>query len=191
VIEDDYDAEYRYDRAPVGAMQGLDPGNVVYCGSVSKRWRRRCGSGGSFSPSASRTTSASRRRPTTSARRWSTSSHWPTSSRGDLDRHLRASRLEDRRRRDALVAALAHHLPDAHVDGIAAGLHLVVRLLDGADESRVVDAARARGVGADGLSEHRFAPGPPALLLGYGRIPASAIAAAVHELVSSIDLTHR
>jgi GntR family transcriptional regulator/MocR family aminotransferase len=35
-IEDDYDAEYRYDRAAVGALQGLDPDLVVYAGSVSK-----------------------------------------------------------------------------------------------------------------------------------------------------------
>jgi GntR family transcriptional regulator/MocR family aminotransferase len=36
VIEDDYDAEYRYDRTPVGAMQGLAPDHVVYAGSASK-----------------------------------------------------------------------------------------------------------------------------------------------------------
>ena len=35
-IEDDYDAEYRYDRAPIGALQGLDPDRVVYAGSTSK-----------------------------------------------------------------------------------------------------------------------------------------------------------
>jgi|SRR5215207_129870 len=36
VLEDDYDAEYRFDRAPVGAVQGLAPDRVVYAGSVSK-----------------------------------------------------------------------------------------------------------------------------------------------------------
>ena len=30
IIEDDYDAEYRYDRAPVGALQGVAPDRVVY-----------------------------------------------------------------------------------------------------------------------------------------------------------------
>ena len=35
-IDDDYDAEYRYDRAAVGALQGLDPERVVYAGSASK-----------------------------------------------------------------------------------------------------------------------------------------------------------
>ena len=36
VIEDDYDAEYRYDRHPAGAIQGLAPERVVYCGTTSK-----------------------------------------------------------------------------------------------------------------------------------------------------------
>ena len=36
VIEDDYDAEYRYDRQPVRALQGLDPARVAYTSSLSK-----------------------------------------------------------------------------------------------------------------------------------------------------------
>ena len=36
VIEDDYDAEFRYDRPPLGALQGLAPDRVVYMGTASK-----------------------------------------------------------------------------------------------------------------------------------------------------------
>ena len=36
VIEDDYDAEYRYDRDPIGALQGRAPDRVVYGGTASK-----------------------------------------------------------------------------------------------------------------------------------------------------------
>ena len=36
VIEDDYDAEFRYDREPIGALQGLRPERVIYTGSASK-----------------------------------------------------------------------------------------------------------------------------------------------------------
>ena len=36
IIEDDYDAEYRYDRAPVPALQASAPGHVAYAGSTSK-----------------------------------------------------------------------------------------------------------------------------------------------------------
>jgi GntR family transcriptional regulator/MocR family aminotransferase len=36
IVEDDYDAEYRYDRQPIGSLQGLEPHRVVYGGSASK-----------------------------------------------------------------------------------------------------------------------------------------------------------
>src|SRR5262249_7893352 len=36
IIEDDYDAEYRYDREPIGSLQGLAPDRVVYMGTASK-----------------------------------------------------------------------------------------------------------------------------------------------------------
>lgn len=36
VIEDDFDAEYRYDHQPIGSLQGLAPDHVVYGGSTSK-----------------------------------------------------------------------------------------------------------------------------------------------------------
>ncbi|MEU9009090.1 hypothetical protein AB0D12_04730 [Streptomyces sp. NPDC048479] len=36
IVEDDYDAEFRYDREPVGALQGLAADRVVALGTVSK-----------------------------------------------------------------------------------------------------------------------------------------------------------
>ena len=36
VIEDDYDSEFRYDREPIGTLQGLAPDRVALLGSVSK-----------------------------------------------------------------------------------------------------------------------------------------------------------
>jgi GntR family transcriptional regulator/MocR family aminotransferase len=36
ILEDDYDAEFRYDRRPVGTVQGTDPARVALFGSVSK-----------------------------------------------------------------------------------------------------------------------------------------------------------
>src|SRR5919108_100715 len=36
VVEDDYDGEFRYDRQPAGALQGLDPEHVIYTGTTSK-----------------------------------------------------------------------------------------------------------------------------------------------------------
>src|SRR5260370_12146902 len=36
VVEDDYDSEFRYDREPVGVLQGLAPDRVFAIGTVSK-----------------------------------------------------------------------------------------------------------------------------------------------------------
>ena len=106
--------------------------------------------------------------------------------RGELDRHLRRTRLSYRRRRDELIAALARHLPRVRPTGIAAGLQLVAHLPGGMDEGQVLEAARARGIGLQGLGEHRVLPGPPALLLGYGRIPEPAIEPGVRELAAAV-----
>ena len=52
VVEDDYDAEFRYDRAPVAVFQGLDPGRVFLLGSVSKTLSPSLGIGWMVTPGA-------------------------------------------------------------------------------------------------------------------------------------------
>ena len=107
-IDDDYDAEYRYDRAAVGALQGLDPERVVYAGSASKTLAPALRLGWLVLPASlvepvvDDARSSSTARPTASS-----STRSPTSSsRGELDRHLRRMRGSYRARRDALVDAL-------------------------------------------------------------------------------------
>ena len=91
-----------------------------------------------------------------------------------------------RRRRDALVEALAQQLPDARPDGIAAGLHVVLWLPDQLDDQAVVEAAARRGIAAASLSEHRTLPAGPALILGYAQIAEAAIVAGVRELALAV-----
>jgi GntR family transcriptional regulator / MocR family aminotransferase len=187
VFEDDYDAEYRYDRAPVGAVQGLAPELVVHAGSVSKTLAPALRLGWLVVPE----------RLAGELARAKAEDDLGTPiieqlaladflERGELDRHLRRTRLVYRRRRDALIAALRRHLPDARPSGVAAGLHMVVHPPAGHDEAAVVENARARGLGLHGLAEHRIVPGPPALLLGYGRIPEAAIEPGVRELAAAV-----
>jgi GntR family transcriptional regulator/MocR family aminotransferase len=187
VLEDDYDAEYRYDRQPVGAVQGLAPELVAYAGSVSKTLAPALRLGWMVAPE--------RLVDAVTAAKESDDLGTPVVEqlaladfleRGELDRHLRRTRPVYRARRDALVAALARLLPQCSPAGIAAGLHLVVNLPAGTDEDAVVEHARARGVGLSGLSEHRMEPGSPALLLGYGRIAEPAIETAVRALADSL-----
>jgi GntR family transcriptional regulator/MocR family aminotransferase len=103
---------------------------------------------------------------------------------GRYDRHLRRNRALYRRRRDALVAALEKHLPETEVQGVAAGLHLVVQLPAGIDERRLVEAAAEESVGTEGIAKHRFQEraGAPAILLGYGAISEPAIEPGIKRL---------
>jgi GntR family transcriptional regulator / MocR family aminotransferase len=187
VLEDDYDAEYRYDRAPVGAVQGLAPELVAYAGSVSKTLAPGLRLGWLVVPEhlaeAVLHAKASDDLGTPVVEQLALADFL---ERGELDRHLRRTRGVYRARRDALVAALARELPECRPAGVAAGLHLVVPLPKGAHEPAVLARARSRGVGLYGLAEHRIEPGPPALLLGYGRIAEPAIDAAVAELRAAV-----
>jgi GntR family transcriptional regulator / MocR family aminotransferase len=187
VLEDDYDAEYRYDRQPVGAVQGLAPELVAYAGSVSKTLAPGLRLGWLLAPEglldAVTAAKASDDLGTPVVEQLALADFL---ERGELDRHLRRTRSVYRARRDTLMAALARLLPDCRPAGVAAGLHLVLRLPAGADEGAVLAAARARGLGLSGLSEHRIEPGPPALLLGYGRLAEPSIEPAVRALADSL-----
>ena len=187
MLEDDYDAEYRYDRTPVGALQGLAPELVTYAGSVSKTLAPGLRLGWLVVPErvaeAAGAAKATDDLGTPVVEQLALADFL---ERGEFDRHLRRTRSVYRARRDALVSALERHLPACAPTGVAAGLHLVVPLPPGSDEQAVLDAARSSGLDLQGLSEHRIAPGPPALLLGYGRISEPAIERGVRALADSV-----
>jgi GntR family transcriptional regulator/MocR family aminotransferase len=188
VLEDDYDAEYRYDRQPVGALQGLDPQRVAYMSSISKTVAPALRVGWLVAPPA--LAAAIEREKLADDRGTPVLTQLGLAvllERGELDRHIRSSRLVYRRRRDALIAALARHLPDLHPQGAAAGLHLLVDLPDDVDEGALVRAAESRGVGLDGIAPHSARPRRPGVILGYGRIAEPAIEPGVRALAGAIS----
>ncbi|MFD8836605.1 MocR-like pyridoxine biosynthesis transcription factor PdxR [Streptomyces griseofuscus] len=185
VLEDDYDGEFRYDRQPVGALQGLDPDRVVYLGTASKSLAPGIRLGWMVLPPAlTREVIAVKGHvDTVGVLEQLTLAGFLTS--GAYDRQVRASRLRYRRRRDALAAAVAERAPGVRVTGVAAGLHALLRLPPGTEPS-VVQAAAWQGLALHGLSFHRHpeAVAEPldALVVGYGTPPDSAWAGALEAL---------
>jgi GntR family transcriptional regulator / MocR family aminotransferase len=190
VIEDDYDAEYRYDRAPVGALQGLAPERVVYAGSTSKTLAPALRLGWLALPSwLLEAVTMEKALADLGSPRLEQLALADFLGRGELDRHLRRTRLRYRRRRHVLVSALRRSVAGVEIEGIDAGLHVVARLPPDVHEPAALERARARGIALAGVGEHRFAPrsGPQALLLGYGRVPEPTIEAGVKELAGAIE----
>jgi GntR family transcriptional regulator/MocR family aminotransferase len=191
ILEDDYDAEFRYDRDPVGCLQGVDPDRVVLLGSVSKSLAPALRLGWAVAP------------PSTAARlrdhRAVTDLGAPVLEQhalteflrgGGYDRHLRTMRRRYRARRDALAAALDVHLPAARVHGVSAGIHLYVELPPGWDEDETVARAARAGVAVTGArslwSPGRAAAAPPALVLGYAGLSETRLVKAAELLGQAV-----
>jgi GntR family transcriptional regulator/MocR family aminotransferase len=178
VIEDDYDAEFRYDRAPIGALQGLAPERVAYAGCASKMLTPALRLGWIVLPGWLVQDVVREKlfddMGTTMLEQLALARFIEA---GGLTRHLRRVRPIYRGRRDATLEALSTSLPGTAPTGVAAGLHVYVRLPSGCDELNLVDTARKRGVLIEGATWHWADPrsAPPALVLGYGSIAASAI----------------
>jgi GntR family transcriptional regulator/MocR family aminotransferase len=188
IVEDDYDSELRLDRGAVGALQGLAPERVCHIGSTSKRLAPGVGLGWMLSPSW--LTGALTFEKGTADGGSPVLEQLALAdfiARGELDRHLRRARLELRRRRSAMIGALAQGLPGADVTGQPIGLFALVRLPDAVEEAAVVRQAAQRGISVTGLAEHRLAAGePPALVLGYGNASEPELVRGVGELCAVV-----
>jgi GntR family transcriptional regulator/MocR family aminotransferase len=189
VIEDDYDAEFRYDRVPIGALQGLAPDHVVYVGSASKSLSPSLRLGWIAAP-------ADLVEPLEREKRFDDMGSALLEqlafarllAGGDFSRHLRRVRPLYRHRRDAALTALRELLPDARSEGAAGGLHLHVRLPDGVDERALAVAAYERGVMIEPGGWHwaRPAQAPPSIVLGYGGQPEPALRRGIATIAEAL-----
>jgi GntR family transcriptional regulator / MocR family aminotransferase len=176
ILEDDYDAEYRFDREPIGAIHGLAPDQVIYAGTASKTLAPGLRLGWMILPADLVEPVATFKEETD---RGSPSleqlSFADFLTRGEFDRHLRRMRPIYRARRDTLLRALREHLPEVRPVGASAGLHVVAWLPDGVDEAALIERAAAVGVALTGVTPAHRIPrnGPGGLIFGYG-MPSEA-----------------
>jgi GntR family transcriptional regulator / MocR family aminotransferase len=190
IVEDDYDAEFRYDREPVGTLQGLAPERVATLGSVSKSLAPGLRLGWVVCPPRLVETIADEKRIDDRAS--------PVLDQlalaaliesGRYDRHLRRMRGVYAARRETLMSALGRHAPDLELRGLAAGFHVLVLLPDGVTEEDVVSAARERSVGVYGLEGNTFGEKrwPPALVMGFGNVGEGAIEKGIESIADLLS----
>jgi GntR family transcriptional regulator / MocR family aminotransferase len=188
IIEDDYDAEFRYDREPVRALQGLGPERVVYTGTTSKTLAPALRIGWLVVPE--------RLVVPLSAMKELLDDLSPTLEqlalaqlleRGHYQRHIRRTRGIYRARRDRLAVALAEHFPERSVFGVAAGLSMVLDLPSRTDDRELEDAALRAGVRVEALSRYAIEDrGSRGLVIGYGRVHEAAIGPAIATLAGAV-----
>jgi GntR family transcriptional regulator / MocR family aminotransferase len=190
VVEDDYDGEFRYDRQPVGALQGLAPDRVVYAGTASK----------TIAPGlriAWIVVPVGLIAPLRNSMRWDEAYVSVIDQlvlaqlirTGELDRHLRRCRSRYRRRRDQLGDAIAQRLPHTHLSGIAAGLHAVLQLPGShTEETRLLAHLAEQGVAVDGITHFYRRPeeSPLGLVIGYATPPEHAYNNALSAFVNTL-----
>jgi GntR family transcriptional regulator/MocR family aminotransferase len=186
IIEDDYDAEYRYDRTPVPAMQASAPGHVAYTGSVSKTLAPGLRLGWLIPPAALHADLVTAKHASDLG-----SPALPQLvlaqliASGDLEQHIRHARRRQRGRRDVLLAAVREHLPGAQVQGIAAGLHVLITfpgLAGQVRDSDLADRIREAGVLVQPLSVHGARNEVPSLVMGYAAHTADQLRTAVSRI---------
>ncbi|MGW6197096.1 MocR-like pyridoxine biosynthesis transcription factor PdxR [Kribbella sp. NPDC055110] len=179
IIEDDYDAEHRYDRPPVPALRSMLPDQVIYAGSISKLLAPALRIGWMLAPPQYKEELIARKRladlgnaglPQLTLAALMES--------GELERQLRFLRRRHRIRRDAMVTAIRNHLPTATIHGAAAGLHLTITFEDG-DDTELAAAALEAGVKTHPLSWHCQLPHAPGLVLGYAARTPTEITEAI------------
>ena len=189
IVEDDYDGEYRYDRKPIGALQGIAPDQVVYCGTASK----------TLGPALRLAWLVLPPHLVPPVMRAKQQTDLYTETLGQLvladlisthayDRHIRAARLRYRRRRELLLGRVAAHRGLTAV-GVPAGLHTLITLPSGGPtEEELLGRCAQHGVALRGLTELRHDPAdrPQGLLIGFAAPSERAYPAALDALFAAL-----
>jgi GntR family transcriptional regulator / MocR family aminotransferase len=178
ILEDDYDAEFRYDREPVGALQGLAPERVAAFGTVSKSLAPGLRLGWvACPPRLAEAVAAEKRRDDHGSPTLDQLALARLIESGRYDKHLRRMRAVYGERREVLLDALRRHAPKVELTGLAAGFHAVAKLPGGVDEQHLVTTAAERSIKLYPMSTYRHsgATEPAQIVLGFGNLSEGEI----------------
>ena len=194
ILEDDYDAEFRYDRQPVGSLQGLDPDRVIALGSVSKTLAPAIRLGWVLAPQRFLPGIVEEKRlGSRGAPGLDQEALALLMETGRFDRHLRRVREIYRARRDVLSSETESAFGEGRLRGLEAGCHVLLRLPGGVSERAVAEHAATRGVRVNPLGLYRFgvagsepAALPPALVIGFGNVDEQRIRRGIRILATAV-----
>jgi GntR family transcriptional regulator/MocR family aminotransferase len=193
ILEDDYDAEFRYDRQPVGSLQGLDADRVIALGSVSKTLAPAIRLGWVLAPPRYLPGIVEEKRlGSRGAPGLDQEALALLMETGRFDRHLRRVREIYRARRDVLSSETESAFGEGRLRGLDAGCHVLLRLPDGVSERSVAADAATMGVRVNPLGHYRFAgagsePLAPALVLGFGNVDEQRIRRGIRALRAAVQ----
>ncbi|MCR2762702.1 PLP-dependent aminotransferase family protein [Microbacterium sp. zg.B48] len=196
ILEDDYDAEFRYDRQPVGSLQGLSPARVIALGSVSKTLAPAIRLGWVLAPARFVAGIIEEKRlGSRGAPGLDQEALALLMETGRFDRHLRRMREIYRGRRDVLAAEVDRAFGPGRLRGLAAGCHALLQLPDRSSERAVAATAATMGVRVNPLGHYRFAGGgdpegprhAPALVLGFGNVDEQQIRSGIGTLARAVE----
>jgi GntR family transcriptional regulator / MocR family aminotransferase len=190
VVEDDYDAEYRYDHQPVATVQGLAPNRVVLGGSTSKTLVPGLRLGWlAVPPHLSDEAALCKRHLDLMSPIMEQAAFADLLTSGAYERHIRRNRAVYKGRRDTLLELVATLMPSALVRGEAAGLHVLIETPTVTDEQAVIGHATRDGLQLSGAAGYRRARGPAGFVLAYGHLNHDQLHRGVQILAAAVAAT--
>jgi GntR family transcriptional regulator/MocR family aminotransferase len=195
LIEDDYDAELRYDRPPVGALQALDPEHVAFVGTVSKTLAPGLRLGWLLLPRwLLEPIFELRRNEDVHVSALEQIAFTELLLSGAFERHIRRMRSRYRTRRDRLIAMLEARAPNVTPVGISAGLRVLLELPTGSPSAEeIADRGAQYSIELSPVAPcyHSGKAARDGLVVGYAALPEHAFESGLAALGDLLEATLR
>lgn len=191
IVEDDYDSEFRYSGPSVSSLHSLAPERVIYAGSFSKTLSPALRLGYLVLPWDLVEAAKSTKR--------FADLHSPVLEQvvlarfieqGVMERHIARMKKVYRKRRDTMLASLAHFFGErVKIHGYSTGLHLVAEFPGKQFSEALLEKIANQGVRVYPVEVHAIEKGlhREKIILGYGHLPEEKIKPGVERLKAALD----